>query len=345
MNNSLRDDILHHIYVTGGYTTIESLMEYLDVSKRTAWKYLEYLSKGSIKERFLKRVNEETRNPHEKIIYQVTAKTCKMYNNKDSYYRKKHPPEYIIRSLLKNGYFSFYKEVKDKCIFLSEDKLNYLLTIYPMDIIPVKYVAGEKKILSFEDTILPLENGFKIIYFDKDVTIKNQINTIYTNYASLIGVKSVPVYMHIVATNRLRLAEFLEANRAFNCRFYPSPCDIENDLIEIYAGYLKKQAEERGEDISLIAENLRNGSIKKILLEKVAAHSVKLNSKEKDVLCEMNSLSIHQILILIKTMIENKSENISEFLFSIIKLNYFGYIRFQSRRPVFSCEAFERKLS
>lgn len=341
-----RRDILNHIYVTGGYTNIYNLMMYLDVNKSTSWHHLELLSTGNIKERYLKKINADVRNSREKTIYQVTTKTCSLFGNPNSYYRKKHKKEYIARSLLKNRYFSIYKEQKKNAIFLHNDKLQYLNDIgIEKDILPTKYI-GKDKIFTVEDTLLIESDGIRIIYFDKEsVTVKRQVNSLYANYSRLIRNSKIAIYIKVITTNKFRELEYIKEMRKYNRQLY-NDNNIEEDLIALYTSFVKKYSEKKGEDTSIILQNYKDGTIKNILTDRLKNTNNILKSEDIEVIREVGINGIQYIINAVKNMMDNnESESIiSEYFMNLLRLNFHGYLIFHNRKCVANIEVLSAKL-
>lgn len=340
-----RKDILHHIYVTGGYTNVYNLMKYLGISRVQCWHHLELLSGGTTKERYLKKVNDSTRGSRDKIIYQITTKTCTLFNNKDSYYRKQHTKEYIARSLLKNRYFSIHKDLKKIAILLHEDRMEYLYDLGFSDKqMPIKYV-GNKKISTVEDTILAERDSIRIIYFDKEsVTVKRQINSLYTNYGTMIASGIIPIFISVITTNQYRELEFIKEMRKRNREFYKKE-SIDEDLIKLYVSYLKKEAEEIKKDSELIEQNYRNGIIKKAILDRIGYTNNSLNDDDMEVIREISKNGLTGVIEKVKTLIEKESSKVIKTYFDILfRLNYHSYIIFQNRNCISNVETILDKL-
>lgn len=340
-----RRDILHHIYVTGGYTNLYNLMKYLGINKSTAWHHLELLSTGNTKERYLKKVNSETRNSREKTIYQVTAKTCSLFDNPDSYFRKKHSREYIARSLLKNRYFSTHKELKRDAIILHDDKLQYAFDIgFERDMLPAKYV-GENSIIAIEDTIIEAKEGLIILYFDKEsVTVKRQVTSLFGTYSRMIKSNVKPIYLHIVTTNQYREFEYVKEIPQYTNQLYKD-YEIDDNLIQLYASYNMGIAMKKGEDSSIISQNYKDGTLKNIILDKVRKSDSNLKESDMGQIREASPSGINGIIEKLKIMKESEAEStVLEYFFDLFRLNFHGYLTFHNKRAVANVEILSAKL-
>lgn len=345
--NDLMRDLLNHIYITGGYTSVYNVMKYLDAPRKTCWHNLELLSQGSTKERYLKKVNASTRSSRDKMIYQVTRKTCALFNNPDSYFRKKHKKEYIARSLLKNRYFSVNKNLKTNIIFSHDDKLEYIYEIgFKQEMLPRKYI-GKDYIYTIEDSLLiDDDDNITVIYFDKEsVTVKRQVTTLFSNYSRMIASKTRPIFIRVITTNKFREHEFIKEMRKYNRQLY-SKEDINDMLLQLYVSFLKSSTEKSGGDVSIIIQNYKNGIIKNAILDSLKKDKDDISTTDTKCIREVSKEGLNGIIGTVKSMMDTKEkdEYIKEYFTNLFRLNYHDYLIFQGKNCIYSVEILSAKL-
>ncbi|HYE12028.1 MAG TPA: hypothetical protein VEF53_17805, partial [Patescibacteria group bacterium] len=113
------------VFNCGGYfSQLHMNTLFCDISNQSNWERLKKIvDLGYVKEHRL-----NSNSPNEPVTYQVTRGACKMMNNPDSYFRKKHNKSYIKRSLLK-GLFVVenFAEIYDSMIFDGKEKIQFLV--------------------------------------------------------------------------------------------------------------------------------------------------------------------------------------------------------------------------
>lgn len=150
-------DLLKKIFEFSGYTTAFSLGNYKedrDISNNR--RFLYKLVEG----RYLHQIQFYSDSDRDIMIYQVTAKTCNLFNNPHSYFRKKHDDTYIIRALIKQHFF--FEICKDycPCIVTENSKRIRLLSDglgFDKELLPRKYNA-DSSFIHVEEYILDLRN-------------------------------------------------------------------------------------------------------------------------------------------------------------------------------------------
>jgi len=94
-------DLLRKIFEFGGYTTSLSVNAYRnDISSVAVFYILKKLTEGG----YLREIPFYSDSRKNALVYQVTSKTCKLFDNPHSYYRKRHEDSYIIRQLIKQHF-------------------------------------------------------------------------------------------------------------------------------------------------------------------------------------------------------------------------------------------------
>lgn len=104
-SNSLTDldrQLLRKIFEYSGYTTSISLNTYRNDK---TLRNMQYFLNKMLQLGHLKKLQFYSDSRKDVLVYQVTGKTCRLFGNPDSYFRKKHEPTYTIRALVKQHFF------------------------------------------------------------------------------------------------------------------------------------------------------------------------------------------------------------------------------------------------
>lgn len=195
--------LLKIIYRYGGYVR----------AKHLAFLYPEILGKSRIKKldklaemKYLTKRRFKTDSKIEPVTYQVTQKTCKLFNNPDSYFRKKHNEEYAYRALLKS-YFccEIHNKLGDHIIADHDDRTELFVSGgFKEETFPRKY-NKDSSFIHLEELVLDLtkkentvlakdeiiyddtEARAVIIYIDKYyIAIKHQLTQLINKYINMI---------------------------------------------------------------------------------------------------------------------------------------------------------------
>ena len=156
-------DLLWGIFHFGGYCNSQIAMAPTGVSRQNTLVRLNSLVERS----YLRKVLTDFRRttPH---VFQVTAKTCRLFGNRDSYLRKNHPGDYITRALLK---YLFYIEHRHlPFIVENEDRIAALCESgYTREMVPCKENLSSRTAQSTRvywiEELMVLENGVIHLFF------------------------------------------------------------------------------------------------------------------------------------------------------------------------------------
>lgn len=232
----LNDSDLHllkKIFEFSGYTTCPSINIYKtdrDISNNRRFLY-KLIENGYLKEhQFYSDSRRDT------IVYQVTSKTCNLFHNPGSYFRKKHPECYIIRALIKQHFFfEICKDFEANIVSVHEDRVNLLTNELDFDIaILPKKRDGDTCTTHVEETILDVRGrrhgyltcdetgsilfdfektnrGIILVYIDKsDISFYKQLMSLYEKYKAMIDKGFVRIDFLIVVDNGEREAAYKE---------------------------------------------------------------------------------------------------------------------------------------
>lgn len=132
-------DLLRKIFEYGGYTTSLSVNTYRsDITSVAVFYTLKKLTEGG----YLKEIPFYSDSRKNALVYQVTAKTCKLFDNPHSYYRKRHEDSYIIRALIKQHFlFEICREFNQSIIAENDKRIRFLAQELGFDegLLPKKY--------------------------------------------------------------------------------------------------------------------------------------------------------------------------------------------------------------
>jgi hypothetical protein len=112
-------DLLRFVYNCGGYVMRKHVDGY--TGKDTTWNYRrlqKLVDLGFLKVHY----GERHVDPD---IYQVTASTCSLFLNRDSYYRKRHDHLYICRALMKAWFVTEQRALQPAFLFHHDDRLRF----------------------------------------------------------------------------------------------------------------------------------------------------------------------------------------------------------------------------
>jgi len=254
--NEKDQDILWKIFEYGGYTSSISLCNYRDdISSVAVFYNLKKYTDGG----YLKAIPFYSDSRRNAIVYQITAKTCKLFDNPDSYYRKKHEDAYIIRALIKGHFlFEISKDFGFVVIAEHEKKLQLLNgeMNFALEMLPKKYNKGVS-LVHVEEVILdmrqmqnkdlfcinsgkicnPSDNkGIMIVHTDKSsANAAAQLLTLVERYRPLLELMQVPIDFLVVTDSKKREYSYQKAiDRMLN-----SPAYIQEMLIQMHLKILQ----------------------------------------------------------------------------------------------------------
>jgi len=218
-------ELLEKILEFSGYTTTISVSEYINdcTDRAVRYKLKSLFDKG-----FLKQIFFYSDSRRDTIVYQVKAKTCKLFDNPDSYFRKRHNDVYIIRGLIKQHFlFETYKTFGDKIITNHDKRLDILKNQLginevflpqkynmnvPMTHIEEVFIDGregirEAFICKSNNEAIEYGNTERLVfvYIDKFQTNPSaQLATLIKKYHKLISISPVRIDFLIVVDTELR---------------------------------------------------------------------------------------------------------------------------------------------
>jgi len=276
MKRKLNDrdmDLLKKIFEFGGYTTSISINNYRndrDISNNRRFLY-KLVEEGYIKE---KKFYSDSRR--DAVVYQVTAKTCKLFDNPGSYFRKKHSEPYIIRALIKQHFFFEICKSFDPYIISSHERRVELLTKdlgYDIGLLPKKcdtdtytthveeYIIDARNIgtgnlpcLKIGETLFDFEdkaNGIIIVYTDRsEVNCYTQLMGLYERYKALINSEKARIDFLIVVDSESREISYKKAIKKHFAEARNKVYPIHDNIIKLHMKILT-------EDLNVPPEKLQ----------------------------------------------------------------------------------------
>lgn len=262
----LNDDdtnLLKKIFEYCGYTTCPSINNYrTDRDQCNNRRFLYRMVENG----YLKATPFYSDSYRDVIVYQVTAKTCKLFGNPDSYFRKKHSETYIIRALIKQHFFfEICKDFEENILSLHEDRLDILTKGigFDMALLPKKRddttltthveefildVRGLKqdnltcsKTVELLFDFITSPHGIIIVYIDRsEVNYYTQLMTLYQRYKPMLDKELVKMDFLIVVDSEERQASYTKSiDRCFGTHF-KKPMEIHDSFIKLHMKILQE---------------------------------------------------------------------------------------------------------
>lgn len=220
-------DLLKKIYEFGGYATSISIANYHKIDISNIRRFLHKLTD----EGYLKEIKFYSDSRKDVTVYQVTFKTCKMFDNPGSYFRKKHGETYIIRALIKQHFFFEICGGMYKYIVADHEERVRILTEemgFNMGLLPKKR-DGDTASVHVEEYIIDARNiedgkaiycpktgekiidfnsgnkGVVVVYIDRSTdNYYAQLMSLYNRYKSMIEQHKVRFQFLIVVDSESR---------------------------------------------------------------------------------------------------------------------------------------------
>jgi hypothetical protein len=161
-------------------------------------------------------------------VYQVTAPTCGLFLNRDSYYRKRHDHLYICRALLKAWFVTEQRLLQPAFLFHHDDRLRFFTergfnarwfptkkdrngyTVH-FEELALDFTANQGLKLQDDGRVLFDDNDKKLImiYFDKPQigNVRYQIQMFLKRYLNLMD-GPVPLVFLVVTDNEARAKRY-----------------------------------------------------------------------------------------------------------------------------------------
>ena len=215
-------DLLRFVYNCGGYVMRKHVDGY--TGKDTTWNFRrlqKLVVLGFLKVHY----GERHVDPD---VYQVTAPTCGLFLNRDSYYRKRHDHLYICRALMKAWFVTEQRALQPAFLFHHDDRLRFFTgSGFNARCFPTKKDRNGYTV-HFEELALDFTNnrGLKLqddgrilfndenkrlvmIYFDKPQisNVRYQIQMFLKRYLSLIN-GPFPLGFLVVTDNEARTRRY-----------------------------------------------------------------------------------------------------------------------------------------
>lgn len=330
-------DLLKIIYEFGGYTRIKNIqLLYPGISNKSLYLKLKKLEDM----KYLKSMRLKTNSKKEQITYQITFLTCKLFNNPNSYFRKKHNEEYIYRALIKNYFlFSIYNKLGEIIIGNHDERiLLFEEGNFNKELFPKKYNKNES-FIHFEEMVIDFtkNKGRKLLFNEqllyddnsKNVIIiyvdeyykepKKQIIKLINKYINLINTGGNFKINFLVVTdndnNRNKIYK-VEIDKFLEKHYYVER--ISNKLLTYYKDLLLKFSDKNKHQS--ITESYKNGSMKEIILNDISKIKLeRLNIEDNNIIESVKIMGENYIIDAVKQIVDNHT-NIEESFLEIEKL-------------------------
>lgn len=352
------------IFNSGGYFSQEHMNILFDnISNQSNWERLKKLvDLNLLKEHLL-----DSNRVNEPVIYQVRQGACKLMNSPDSYYRKKHNKSYIKRALIKGMFIvENYGELYEALKFDNIEKQQFLLskgyseTSFPKKKNFNKKTSENDVMIHIEELILDLEKleqrpefvgnsdvELLFVYVDKEhpSSIKAQVSILLENYKYIVKENKKKLGFLIVTDNEKRAELYkkiaaIEMENIFDFSMeavIPSENSVDIELLRTYAGTVRKYLEYKGKEAEAerVIIRFKNGELKEEIEGRLAQKKPeKLDGLQKNRIATFNGKPIKLLQDEIMNTVDKNGEQgftiAIGFLNEIMKLNYYGYIKFSS---------------
>lgn|GEM_PF-6297129 len=350
------------IFNCGGYfSQLHMNTLFSDISNQSNWERLKKIvDLGYLKEHLL-----DSNSTNEPVTYQVTGRACKMMNNPDSYYRKKHNKSYIKRGLIKGLfvvensaeiYDSIIFDVREKIQFLMEkgynensfpSKKNYNIhkQIYDETIQVEEMIIDASNLTEKPKFLFNIDADIIFVYIDKDhpSSITAQVRILLENYRKIIEEGKAKVGFLFVADNKKRAELYkkiaaIEAANTFrlgNKVTSGNAKSVDEILVKTYIGVQKKYLEgkDNQEQVLKLIEAFEKGETKKKIESDLSQKKLeKLEPHQQERIEFYNNKPIKLLQDFVKEILQKEGEagfkTAIGFLKDIIVLNYYNHINF-----------------
>lgn len=335
-------DLLRKIYEYGGYTTSLSVIAYRnDISSVAVFYILKKLTEGG----YLKEIPFYSDSRKNALVYQVTAKTCKLFDNPHSYYRKRHEDSYIIRSLIKQHFlFEICREF-DQSIITENDKRIQFLTQelgFEERLLPKKYNKGvplthvEEYIIdsstmqgkelfcrSSGESIYWIneKSGLIIIHIDKaTANVLSQLMSLIGRYRPLLELKKIKIDFLAVVDSKKREYSYTRA-----IEHIAKQQSLQERLIQLHMQILQNQLGLEPVKVNELPAKIREkySAVENITAEDT--YRIPIDEMQKDCIFIVNRLA-DEILSL-KCKKEEKLSRVTELFRKLYRLSAAGMIQ------------------
>lgn len=335
-------DLLWKIFEYGGYTTSLSVNAYRsDITSVAVFYNLKKLTEGG----YLKEIPFYSDSRKNALVYQVTAKTCKLFGNPHSYYRKRHEDSYIIRALIKQHFlFEICREFGQSIIAENNKRIALLTQELGFDegLLPKKYNKGvplthveeyivdsrtvqERELYckSSGESICRIneKSGLIIIHIDKaTANVLSQIMSLIERYRPLLKLKKIKINFLAIVDSKKREYSYAKAIERI-----AKQQNLQERLIQIHTGILLNKLGVEPGKVSELPAKIR---VKYSVVENITAEDtcrIPVDEMQKDCIAIVNRLA-DEILSL-KCKKEEKLLHITELFRKLYRLSAAGMIQ------------------
>ena len=206
-------ELLWGIFHFGGYCNSHIATMATGVSRQNTLVRLNRL----VERRYLRKILTDFRRtmPH---VFQVTAKTCRLFGNRDSYLRKNHPGDYITRALLK--YLFYIEHRRLPFIVSNDDRISaFCQAGYTREMAPYKENLSSRNAQStrvywIEEFMVLHNHVIHLFFIDREPrNAYNQLQVLLKAYQRILGHDQRKIRFYIVVANDWRKTQYLRVIR------------------------------------------------------------------------------------------------------------------------------------
>jgi hypothetical protein len=235
-------DLLWGIFHFGGYSNSAIATLATGTSRRNTQLRL----KSLLERRYLRKVLTDFRRttPH---VFQVTAKTCRLFGNPESYLRKNHPGDYITRALLKQLFYIEHRALP--FIVENEDRIAALCEAgYTREMVPCKENLSKRRhqttrVYWVEELVVLRNGAIDLFFIDREPrNVYHQLRVLLKAYERILGHDPKKIRFYIVVGNDWRRRQYLRVIK----RGFIFPVDRPEPRAKTYAELVEKLRTPRG---------------------------------------------------------------------------------------------------
>ena len=151
-------------------------------------------------------------------MFQVTAKTCRLFGSRDSYLRKIHPGEYVALALLK--YLFYIEHRRLPFIISNQDRITALCQAgYTQEMVPYKenlssQTGQSTRVYWIEELMVLTDNVIHLFFIDREPRNPyNQLQSLLKTYERVLGHDHRKMRFYIVVGSDWRKRQYLRVIR------------------------------------------------------------------------------------------------------------------------------------
>lgn len=235
-------DLLWGVYHFGGYCNSYIATLATETSRRNT----QFRLKSLVERSYLRKIRIDFRQTTPEV-FQVSAKTCRLFYNPNSNLRKNHSGDYIIRALLR---YLFYVEHRRLPFIVSnQDKIETFQEMgYSSEMVPYKENLSKRenqstRVYWIEELMVSRNGLIHLFFIDRDPrNTYSQLQVMLKSYQRILGHDHKKIRFYVVVANDWRKRQYLRVIK----RGFIFPVDRPEPRAQNYAELVKKLKTPKG---------------------------------------------------------------------------------------------------